>query len=135
MGAVLLNSSVKQARDGGTSGGATIAPSNKCRENGALVKRHEALEYFWFKQVLRLEGRARALEGSAAAGGGSRGSADGAGLAQARVALALKSASAGRQRDIVKTMRSEVQASHASALSFGVDLRSGELAVPWLRQG
>lgn len=64
--------------------------------------------------MLRLEGRTRALEeGAAAAAGGGGGGRDGGaaavdGLAQGRVALALKSAAAKRQRDIVKTMRSEV---------------------------
>lgn len=64
-----------------------------------------------------MEGRTRALEeGASAAGVGERGGGrvrdSGAagmdGLAQARVALALKSAAARRQRDLVKTMQSEV---------------------------
>lgn len=76
-------------------------------------ERHQAKRRcFLLKQVLRLEGRTRALEESAAAGGGPPGSNGGAevkdGLTQARVALALKRASAKRQQDIVKTMRSEV---------------------------
>lgn len=65
-------------------------------------------------QVLRLEARTRALgEGAVAAadaGKASKGNtATVDGLARARVALALKSASSRRQRDIVKALRSEVE--------------------------
>lgn len=76
------------------------------------------------RQVLRLEGRTRALEETAAAGGGPLGSNGGAGakdgLTQARVALALKRAVAKRQQDLVKTMRSEVHTQRATPF---VDLR------------
>ncbi|CAM9206112.1 unnamed protein product, partial [Scytosiphon promiscuus] len=66
-------------------------------------------------EVLRLEARTRALEEGAAASTfasvtrGLKGDAAGVdGLAQARVALALKSASARRQHDVVRAIRSEV---------------------------
>lgn len=66
-------------------------------------------------QVLRLEGRTRALEEAAAVaaaagyeGEAQRGASVIDGLSKARVALALKSAAARRQRDTVKTMTPEV---------------------------
>lgn len=65
--------------------------------------------------MLRLEGRTRALEeaAAAAAAAGYEGEAHGGasvmdGLSKARVALALKSAAARRQRDTVKKITSEV---------------------------
>eukprot|EP00903_Cladosiphon_okamuranus_P012921 g12064.t1 len=79
-------------------------------------------------EVLRLEGRTRALQESSAGGGGPLGSNGGTGakdgLAQARVTLALKRAAAKRQEDVVKTMRSEVHLADVQVAASWDDVMS-----------
>lgn len=57
-------------------------------------------------QVLHLERRVRSIETGISSAQGSSSVADG--LVQARVTLALKSATHKRQQDIVKAMQAEV---------------------------
>ncbi|CAB1110918.1 unnamed protein product [Ectocarpus sp. CCAP 1310/34] len=83
-------------------------------------------------EVLRLEGRTRALEeaaAAAAAAAGYEGEAQGGasvidGLSQVRVVLALKSAAARRQRDTVKTMTSEVRLADVQVAASWHDVMS-----------
>ncbi|CBN73907.1 hypothetical protein Esi_0009_0017 [Ectocarpus siliculosus] len=82
-------------------------------------------------EVLRLEGRTRALEEAAAVaaaagyeGEAQRGASVIDGLSKARVALALKSAAARRQRDTVKTMTSEVRLADVQVAASWHDVMS-----------